>query len=155
MVQGQGEHPHADDEDDHGQPAAELVQAFLERGLAPLSLVHEGGHLPQFGVHAGAGDHHQGPAIYHQRTGEYQVLPVPQSHLIPLNDRLGLLHPLAFAGEGALVHLQGVVVEDPAVGHHHIPRLQLHDIPGDNLNGGDDQPLAVPEHPGGGGRHSF
>ena len=155
VVQGQGEHAHADDEDDHGQPAAELVQALLERSLAPLGLVHQGGHLSQLGVHAGAGDHHQGPAIGDQRAGEHQVFPVPKGHLVPLNDRLGLLHPLALAGEGALVHFQGVVMQNAAVGHHHIPRLQLHNIAGDDLGGGDHQPLSVPKHPGGGGGHGL
>ena len=46
-------------------------------------------------------------------------------------------------------------MENAAVGHHHVPRLQLHNVAGDDLGGGNHQPLPVPEHPGGGGGHGL
>ena len=42
---------------------------------------------------------------------------------------MGLVDALRLAGEGALVDLQGEVIEDPPVGGDQIPRLQQQNIP--------------------------
>ena len=53
----------ADDHDDHGQLAGEVIQVLLQRSLALLSLIHQGGDASQLGVHAGGGNHHDGTAV--------------------------------------------------------------------------------------------
>ena len=153
VVQGQPKHQGADDHDDNGQLLGEIVQALLEGGLALLGLVHQGGHLAQLRVHARAGDHKDRPAIGHQGAGEHHVLPVAQGHISLGNDLVGLLHRLALAGERTLIDLQGVVLQNPAVGHHHVAGLQLHNIAGNHLSRGHGGARAVPYHLGAGRRH--
>ena len=154
-VEGEAEDQGADHQDDGGQLLAEVVQGLLKGGLALLGLVHEGGHLAQLGVHAGAGNDDLRPAVGHQGAGEDHVLPVAQGHLLPGDDLGSLLHPLALAGEGALVDLQGEVFQDAAVGHHHVASLQLHKVAGNDLGGGHHGADPIPYHLGCGGGHGL
>ena len=130
---GQGEHRGTDDHNHNGQLAGEVVQALLKGRFALLGLVHQGGDLAQLGIHAGGGDQHFRPAIGHQGAGKDHVLLVAQGHLVAVDAIGGLIYPLAFAGERALVDLQRVVVQDAAVGHHQVAGVQEYDIPGHHL----------------------
>ena len=137
---GQAEHQGADDHDDGGQLAAEVIQADLQRGLLLLGLVHQGGDLADLGVHAGAGDHHQGAAVGDQRAGEHHVLLIAQSHLSGSDDVVGLIYALALAGEGASLTLKGeVLTTTRPSATTRSPRLQHQQVAGHDVAGGRER----------------
>ena len=154
-VDRQQEHPGADDQNQESQLAREVIQVLLQRGLALLGLVHQAGDPAQLGLHAGGGDHHDGPAIGDQRAGKDHVFLVAQGNFFPGDGGADLFHRLTLAGEGTLVDLEGPAVQKPAVGHDQIAGFQLDDVPRHHLAAGDFLPLAVPQHLGGGGAHGL
>ena len=48
-----------------------------------------------------------------------------------------LFHGNALPGEDALVHQGPVGLQEAAVGGHPVPGLEAHQVPGDNLPGGE------------------
>ena len=151
----QGEHQDGNGYDNNGQLGAETVQTLLQGGLALLGLVHEGGDFAQLRVHTGAGDQHRGSAIGDQGAGKHHVFLVSQRHLIGVDGVGGFVHALAFTGQGAFVDLEGKVLQNAAVGHHHVTGLQQYNVAGDHLRRGDFHAFAASQDLGGGRRHGL
>ena len=51
----------------------------------------------------------------------------------------------ALAGERGLLRLERRGAHDAAVGRDDVARLELHDVAGDEVDGGDERELAVPD----------
>ena len=153
--QRQAEHQRTDGQDGRRQLAGEVVQALLQGGLALLGLVHQLGNVTQLGVHAGTGDQHHRAAVSDQRAGEHHVLLVSQGGLARRQSVGGLLHRLGFTGQRALVHLQGIALQQAAVGNHQVARLQVHDVAGHHLGTRHFLAHAVPQDLGHRGGHGF
>ena len=142
LPHGQHKHQHADDHDDHRKPAREFVEALLQRRLFILGCIHQGGDLADFGIHGGFGNHHHRPAVGHQTAGKDHVGAVAQRHLAA-DSLLGFVDVKRLARQGALIDLQGVIMQDPAVGNHHIARFQNENISRNHVLGVDLNFLSV------------
>ena len=104
--------------------------------------------MAQLGVHAGTGNQHHCTAIGDQRTGEHHVLLIAQRGLARRQRVSGFFHRLGLTGQRAFVHLQGVALQQTAVGNHQVARLQVHDVAGHHLGTGHLLAHAIPQNLG-------
>ena len=147
----------ADDQHQPGERLGELVQLDLQGRLSLDGLGQRAGDLAHFRIHAGGGDHYGGTAIGHGAAHIDHVFPVAQRDILcalrKIDDVDKLGHGDGFAGEGGFLHLQAGAFQNAAVCGDGIAGLQQNDITHHQILAVDGDGLAVPQHPGGGGRH--
>ena len=150
----QHEHEGADDHDDHGKAARELVEALLQRRFLFLGAVHQGGDLADLGVHGGLRHHHQRPAVGDQTARKDHVGAVAERHLA-VDHRVGFVDVGRLARQRAFVDLQRIVMDNASVGDCHVPCLEDDDVAGNDLFGVDFNFLSVADDLGGRRRQGF
>ena len=155
MEQVDDKHRQTDNHNADGQLFRKLVQGFLQGSLTFLGLFHQRSDLADFSAHTYGGDQQFAPAVQHQRTGIGHIFPVAQGGVFFGEDLVGLFYPFTFPGKGAFIHFQAGAFNDPPVGRHQVSGFQQYNVPNGNFLGGDAHFLAVSQHPGVGGGHSF
>ncbi len=150
----QHEHQHADDHNDDRQLARELVQTLLQGRFLFLGGIHQRGDLADLGVHGGLGHEHHRSAVGDKAARKDHVDAVAQ-RCLAADGRVGFVDICRFTGQRAFVDLQRIVVQNAAVGNHHVACFENNDIPRHNIFGVDLELLSVTDHLGGRRRERF
>jgi len=143
----------ADEENRHGHLPAEDGEALLEGCLDFLLFLEQGGDLPQFRVHPRSDDHAGAPAVGHDGALEDHVRAVSQGKHLLVQCPGVLIHGNRLAREGRLLDFEDSRFREPHVRRDNDPRVQQHQVPGDNLRAGDGSDLSVAKDPHDGGGH--
>ena len=153
LEQPHPEHHRAHAQADEGQGLGDLRHLLLEGGLSLSLPQQQPGNAAHLGVHAGAGDHAHRPPPGDDGGREHHIVPLRQGGVLRQGGQQPLGHGDGLAGHGALIGLEGGGLQNPGVGGHQVPRLQMDDVAGHQPVGLQPLKRPVPHHLGQGGRH--
>ena len=106
--------------------------------------LEEAGDAPQGRRHACLGDDGGAAAVHHGRAPEDSVAALRDEIAFPRQQRLGrLLHGDGLARQRRLVEAQVGCLDQPSIGDHEVPRLEVQHVAHDDLRGRDRADLPV------------